>query len=189
MTRAGGVSNTKGNSDETRGVKNRMDGPAQAWVRKAGGTSKRDGRAAWLPPDGTARPVNAEGTRTRSSKPHERCPPEDCPMRDRTRVGRVGRTGDDDESSRGRCRARPRDHAGAEASAGDTGTMRTTREGEEGKRRWRRRTDRVAGSGHRGQTNGPGRSVKLVPMSAPVNRGSARGWLGDDAWRGPSESA
>jgi hypothetical protein len=78
MTRAGGVSNAKGKKNETRGVKNRTDGPAQAWVQKAGGTSERDGLAAWLPPDGTARPVNAEGTAAGSAKPHERCPPRDC---------------------------------------------------------------------------------------------------------------
>jgi len=70
MTRAGGVSaNNSENAAEARGAKNRKGEPTDG----VGAGGRINAGAGWsggrLPPDGTARPANAEG---KSAKPHER---------------------------------------------------------------------------------------------------------------------
>jgi len=111
----------------------------------------------------------------------------------RTRGGRVTvdrRTMVIVTRDRGRARSCA-DNPGAETSAGDTGTMRTTRQGEEVASE--ASADQVGLSannddGH-GQANGPGRPVRLSSgvggRTAGVPGGAA--WRGDATGRDPPE--
>jgi len=83
------------NAPETRGAKNRRGEPDHdarpAWPptpQRTGSTPQRDGPEAGRLRDGTARPANAEGTRT--AKPHERWPAT-CPPRARRAANRPAR--------------------------------------------------------------------------------------------------
>jgi len=86
MTRAGGVSTHAKKGIETRGKEKPQGRTGRSVGAQAGETSERDGPWSWHLPDGTARPVNAEGNK---AKPHERRSPMTVRGAQRTRGGRV----------------------------------------------------------------------------------------------------